>query len=206
MRSTILVVLLTSAAWGQSMLEHAAAAGGGTVGGVAGKKVSDGITSIFGKVDKQTQKAANSTPARSSAASPAASPAAPSPNGNAAPLFEVGPGAPKQRISVPPPPPLRHAQKAAPVPVTRVISVPMVIPQVQQRDPDPVPIAVTPQELRSVSHGMSRSEVLKLGVPTARVLMFDDGHLIEIFRYQDHDNMLGVVRLTDGSVDSILVR
>ena len=66
MRHTIVVILLGSGIWGQaafgqSMIENAAAAAGGSVGGVAGKKVSDSITSVFGKVDKQTKKAAGET-------------------------------------------------------------------------------------------------------------------------------------------------
>jgi hypothetical protein len=38
------------------------------------------------------------------------------------------------------------------------------------------------------------------------VTMFDDGHLVEIYRYQDRDVTLGVVRLSDGSVSSVQVR
>jgi hypothetical protein len=67
-------------------------------------------------------------------------------------------------------------------------------------------VQVTSGELRTVTRGMSRSDVLKLGTPAARITMFDDGHLVEIYRYQDHDDNLGVVRLTDGSVSSVLVR
>src|SRR5713226_2065901 len=63
LRRTMLAVLLAGSAcaglgWGQAMTEAAAAAAGGSVGGVAGKKVSDGLTSIFNKVDKQTSRAA----------------------------------------------------------------------------------------------------------------------------------------------------
>src|SRR5260370_22932849 len=61
MRELLLVILLGGSVWAQSLVEHAAAAGGGSVGGVAGKKVSDGITKIFNKVDKSTAKAAEGT-------------------------------------------------------------------------------------------------------------------------------------------------
>ena len=194
MRTTILVVFLGAfasgqAAFGQALVEHAAAAAGGSAGGVAGKKVSDGLTTIFRKVDKQAAKAAKAqTPEKSS------------PN---EPMLDVGPGVPKQRVAVPPPPPLRHPvpRKAAPLPVVRVVTVPAIVPQVQAPEIDPV----TSRELRTVSTGMSRSAVLKLGPPAARVTMYDDGHLLEIYRYQDHELSLGTVRLTDGSVSSVQV-
>ncbi len=191
MRLTFVIAFLGVLASGQSLVEHAAAAAGGSVGGVAGKKVSDGLTSIFQKVDKQTQKAA-----KGAAASREAAPAEP--------LLEVGPGVPKQKASVPPPPPpLKHASapKPAPVPVAHVVAPPPPAPHVE---PEPPP--VTANELRTVTAGMARADVLKLGQPAARITMFDDGHLIEIYRYQNHDDSLGVVRLTDGSVSTVQIR
>jgi hypothetical protein len=50
---------------------------------------------------------------------------------------------------------------------------------------------------------MTRGEVLQLGPPTARITMFDDGHLLEIYRYQAKDTTIGVVRLVDGSVSAV---
>jgi hypothetical protein len=35
--------------------------------------------------------------------------------------------------------------------------------------------------------------------------MIDDGHLVEIFRYQTRQTTIGVVRLSDGSVSSVQV-
>jgi hypothetical protein len=48
--------------------------------------------------------------------------------------------------------------------------------------------------------------VLKLGPPSSRITMYDDGHLVEIFRYQARDTTFGVVRLSDGSVSRVEVR
>ncbi len=192
MRSTILAVLLGSFGFGQSLLEHSAAAAGGSVGGVAGKKVSDGLTSIFQKIDQQTAKAAKTGGAAKG-------------SDQSSPLLEVGPGVPKQKASVPPPPPpLHHAAPVhrAPLPMARVVPVADLTPQVQA----PEIVQVTANELRTLTAGMSRSEVLKIGTPAARITMFDDGHLVEIYRYQNHDDSLGVVRLTDGSVSSVQVR
>src|ERR1700733_9424888 len=74
----LLAVAIASA---QTMTEVGASAAGSAIGSAAGKKVSDGITAIFGKVDKTTSKAAAKTPAED--------------NSKAAPLLDVGPGAPR---------------------------------------------------------------------------------------------------------------
>jgi hypothetical protein len=178
----------------QALVEHAAAAAGGSVGGVAGKKVSDGLSKIFEKVDTTTKKAAKTGD-----------------NGKAkevdakgVPLLQVGPGSPKGRDTsgvVPPPPPARRAgvptQAPPPAPV-RVAAVPT---------PPPPPLPeVKLEDLKKIIAGTKREEVLKLGPPASRVTMFDDGHLLEIYRYMAGDMTLGVVRLVDGSVTSLLIR
>ncbi|HEV8145497.1 MAG TPA: hypothetical protein VGP79_03915 [Bryobacteraceae bacterium] len=180
----------------QALIEHAAAATGGTVGGVAGKKVSDGLSKIFEKVDTTTRKAAKAGD-----------------NGKArdvdakgAPLLQVGPGSPiKGRDTsgvVPPPPPARRAgvqTQAPPAPAP----APVVVAQVPP--PPPLP-EVKLDDLKKITAGTKREEVLKLGPPASRVTMFDDGHLLEIYRYMAGDMTLGVVRLVDGSVASLLIR
>jgi hypothetical protein len=184
MRHTLFVILLTGGVWGQSLVETAGAAAGGTAGGVAGKKVSDGLNSVLGKVDKQTKTAAD-----------------PAKNGNDT-MFEVGPGVPKaDQGSVPPPPPPR-ARKAKPAPVAEVPQV--VVQPAPVAPPPPPPPPVTAEELKTVAVGTDRAEVLKLGAPASRITMFDDdGHLVEIYRYNAHDMTVGVVRLTDGTVSSV---
>ena len=196
MRSTILVILLSSVGWSQALVEHAAAATGGSVGGVAGKKVSDGLNSIFGKIDKQTSKAAKGT--------------APSAASNA-PLLEVGPGVPKPNTRAstaataptatvagypPPPPPVRSAtvHKAPAARVARVL--PPAIPRIEPPESTPV----TRDELRLVTMGMQRPDVLRLGIPAAKITMYDDGHLVEIYRYLSNDTAIGAVRLTPSRV------
>ena len=95
MRQLIIVLLLGRVACGQALVENAAAAAGGSVGGVAGKKVSDGLSNIFNKVDRHMAKAASSKEtSKSKAASQVDEP-----------LMEVGPGTHKAP-SVPPPPPV----------------------------------------------------------------------------------------------------
>ena len=190
MRSVMLVIFLGAFGWSQSMVENAAAAAGGSVGGVAGKKVSDGLTKIFEKMDKTTEKAAKQGAA-----------AKPKTDSDEAPLFDVGPGVPKGDTFVPPPPPpaTRHAAvrkpAPAPAPPPAFIAGPIPLP--------PPPPEVTSDDLKKFAAGMNRDEILKAGQPAARITMFDDGHLVEIYRYMAKDNTIGVVRLSDGRVSSI---
>ena len=70
--------------------------------------------------------------------------------------------------------------------------------------PPPPPVA-TAADLRTIVVGSRRSELAKLGLPAARITMYDDGHLIEVFRYMSNDTRIGVVRLSDGTVSSVQV-
>jgi hypothetical protein len=203
------------------MVETAAAAAGGSVGGVAGKKVSDGLTNIFEKVDKSTAKAAKSGETRGNSSGAAGSSHRASSHAASsstrkggdtgtsagtdsnAPLLEVGPGVPRPDGSnVPPPPPLRRASVRKAVPAQDLPPPPIA--------PPPAPVAPAPQmtadDLKQVTAGMQRKEVLKLGEPTSRISMVDEGHLLEIYRYQISDTTLGMVRLTDGAVSTVLIR
>jgi hypothetical protein len=59
-------------------------------------------------------------------------------------------------------------------------------------------------DLKRITMGMSRNEVLKLGTPAGRITMDDDGQLIEIFQYRgDTATQAGTIRLKDGIVSSI---
>lgn len=172
------------------MIEHAAAAAGGSAGGVAGKKVSDGLTKVFNKVDQQTAKAAQSGTSPTNT-----------------PLIEVGPGVPKATAaeSVPPPPPAHHAavHKALPAPLA---APPEPAPAIIAPPPPPPPPEATLDDLHKLTAGMKREDVLKFGLPASRITMFDDGHLVEIYRYMAKDETFGVVRLSDGAVYSVQVR
>jgi hypothetical protein len=199
MRRTLAGILLVASAgfavgpvFGQSMLEGAAAAAGGSVGGVAGKKVSDGLSRILGVVDKQTAKAADQGKDQGKSKSSKAASSDPS-----GPLFEVGPGSAKPDGSNVPPPPAVHRasiRKPAPEP-----AVPFIAPPPPPA-PAPAPV-VTSDNLRQLSSGTSREDVMKMGIPSARITMADGGHLVETYRYQN----AGSVRLTDGAVSSVQV-
>jgi hypothetical protein len=234
---------LTASAGAQTMTEFGAAAAGGTVGGAAGKKVSDGLTAVFGKVDQQTKaaaKAAKEDPAKADkpAATPAAtitpaatsfSPApaaAPAPSSNPAAGSKPAPSpqpAPAKRAasakaastsskrveppSVPDPPaPPTHpavvSKAPAPPPQPRpVVEVAAVVP------PPPPPPEMTAQNLKDIAPGAAREDVLKLGIPAARITMFGDGgHLLEIYSYMTKNTTFGIVRLSDGAVSKVELR
>jgi hypothetical protein len=202
MKWTALVVFLglnLSSLSAQALVEHAVAAGGGAVGGVAGKKVSDAVSNIFDKVDKTTSKAASAAEKSGSANEP---------------LFEVGPGVPHSegepsaksgRSSVPPPPPVaRHNRRAVRTEAERA-PAPAPAPVAITAPPPPPPPQATADDLRKIAVGTSRADVLKLGFPAIHISMYDDGHLVETFRYVNNTSDVGAVHLTDGSVSSVQV-
>jgi hypothetical protein len=132
-------------AQGQSLMENAAAAAGGSVGGVAGKQVSDGLSTIFGKIDQDTSKAAAKPSKRYT--------------GPSEPLLEAGPGVPKTAArraankaanraeSVPPPPPL---PTHGPVHKTAAV-VPPPVPVIEP--PPPTPAAADDGGRATYGHG-----------------------------------------------------
>ncbi len=66
---------------------------------------------------------------------------------------------------------------------------------------------MTADNLKGIAPGASREDVLKLGVPAARITMFgDEGHLLEIYDYMAKGVALGVVRLSDGAVSQVELR
>lgn len=187
MRRLIIVLLLSTTGYAQSLVENAAAAAGGSVGGVAGKKVGEGLAGIFNKVDKVTSKAAKTAVSKSESDDA---------------LMEVGPGVPKSGPSVPPPPPIHHAPVRK-VARTEVPAPPAVaIAVVAAPAPAPLP-EMTKDGLQKISRGMNRDSVLQLGTPAARITMSEDGHLVEIYRYMAKGFTIGAVRLIDGSVAAV---
>jgi hypothetical protein len=188
MRSVLLVLALGVCASGQTMTEAAAAIAGTSVGSVAGKQVSSGVGGIFKKVGGTTAKAAetgNQTKAVQE------------------PILQVGPGVPKEKpYNVPPPPPVKRQAKAAPAPVSARPAQPVLETLPEPLPPVPV---VTRDSLAGLLPGTGRKDVLELGTPASRIMMFEDGHLVEIYRYQSSETTVGVVHLSDGAVSRVIV-
>jgi hypothetical protein len=72
--------------------------------------------------------------------------------------------------------------------------------------PPPPPPVATADELKAITPGTVREDVLKLGAPASRISMFDDGHLLEIYTYASKDSTFAVVRLNDGEVSRVELR
>jgi len=207
MRRVLMGLLVVSSvsglAWSQAMTEAAGVLAGGSIGGVAGKKVSDGITNVMGKVNGVASQATKTTQAPQAAVAKAKGDA---PSGNA--VLQVGPGGVVKDHSLvpPPPPPTKRAAIVPPPPavgpspsITAFHPAALVLPP-------PPPPQVTADDLKSLASGTERKDVLKLGSPASRITMYDDGHLVEIYRYQSHDRTIGVVKLSDGSVSKVQVQ
>lgn len=220
----------------QTITEVGAAAAGGATGGAAGKQVSSGLNKIFGKIDQQTSAAAKTAPEQDTKAAvaktPAAIPTAATPAeaapGQAAGSSDVlkttrtlrkrpekgadetakaektGNKSQDYYSLVPPPPPIPHA----------VVRRPVEAPVKVEADPEPPPMPavvpppppVTIEDLRAVTMGAPREDVLKIGQPASRITMYDEGHLSETYRYSAGTAMLGVVRLSDGVVTAVELR
>jgi hypothetical protein len=190
MRRFVLVLAISGCAFAQSMVEFGAAAATGTVGGASGKKVSDGITAIMGKVSATTEKAAAA---------------------EKAPAMKVSAGVPKDIAGpdpsgVPAPPPARAPQKIVPI-----VQAQAEIPAVMGAYSEPLPVlppppTMTREKLPFVQQGLRRSELLKLGDPASKLSMFEEGHLVETYSYKDSNGKFGTVRLKDGSVASVAVQ
>jgi hypothetical protein len=227
MRHLLFVGILAGLAQGQTMLDVGAAVTGGSAGVAAGKAIHD-ATSPLGKAAKQLEQAAGtgggaapstltigaSTP--SPKTPPAANTAlAPAKAAGASPVLDIGPGVPKGRpgtakpgaiqISggVPLPPP---AAKPAAIPTAPKAAVVEPILLSAPPAPPPPPPQMTTDDLKQLSKGMTREEVLKFGAPASRITMFEDGHLLESFRYANREAAFGHVRLIDGQVSVIELR
>ncbi len=127
---------LAGMAAAQSLTEFGAAAAGGTVGGAAGKKVSDGLTTILGKVDQQTKAAAKQDSQKQE--KPASAPAASSVTASPAPAATASLPSPAA-APAPKPAPARKAAPAAKIASVRAASRPAVKREVKREEPVSVP-------------------------------------------------------------------
>ncbi len=187
------------------MSEFGAVTAGTVIGGASGKAVSDGINTIFGKVNQQTVKAAGKeTDAKKAVAAKKDLPA----------LTVSPPVAHDVDTGVPGPPPLvghsfPRQEPALPVATNFVPDVPFspaTMTDALPAQPIPPPPVMTPEALQQVTVGMSRAEVLKRGDPSSRVAMFEGGHMVETFSYRANGQRFGAVRVQDGAVASIVTQ
>jgi len=189
MRFATYVFLFTSVSFAQSLTEFGAAAAGGSIGGASGKKVSDGLTAVLGKVAESTAKAAGKEE-------------------KPAPALMLGPGVPKEDTGGVPLPPTQPGRIAS---VTQPPLPSFVLPREIAQMPTlasvtpvlPPPPEMSTEELKAVSIGMSRADLLKFGAPASKITMFNDGHISETYTYRQQGQRVGTVRLTDGAVAGV---
>ena len=205
-----MLLVVAGFAWSQALTDAAAVVAGGSVGAGAGKKVGEGISNVLNKVDSTTAKAAKTEKVakveqavRKASQKASAGNGANGSSGTGGAVLKVGPGGVVKDHSLVPPPPAKKVVAVVPPPPPLTPQAPAVLTPVLVLPPPP---HATPEDLRAVAGGTPRADVLKLGPPSSRITMFDDGHLVEIYRYQSRETTFGVVRLSDGSVSSVQVR
>ena len=188
-------LFITAISFAQTLTEFGAVAAGSAVGGASGKSVSNGITAIFGKVDQQTAKAvAKETKTEKEPQTD---------------TLKVAPGTPAADLGgvpLPPAPSVKRRAPAAPIPIAQYV-VPSEIAQISSwadvAPTLPPPPVMSPQDLRGVSTGMTRADVLKLGAPSSKITMFEDGHVVEQYSYYQNGQKFGGLKLTDGLVSNV---
>ena len=192
MRLTACVVLFAGVGLAQSMTEFGAAAAVGSVGGASGKNISDGLTAVFEKVGQQTAKAAK----------PGKTPAEPA--------LELAPGVVREEtggVPLPPPPPGRGGLRPPPLPLAKAFLPADIAESFVTAAPVlPPPPEMSREGLKTVSAGMTRADILKMGAPASKITMFENGHLSESYSYRQQGQKVGTVRLTDGAVAAVDVQ
>jgi hypothetical protein len=197
----------------QTLVEHAAAAAGGTAAAAAGKKVSEGIDSVFGKLGTITKDAAapsdnKNKPRRG------IDPAPPIPEvrlgaGTAATVPAV-PGA--KKAATPAVASKRTTDGSAGVAPASATEAAAAATDPAAAEAPAVPAApavpptpqVTASDVAATVVGTTREDVTgKLGKPASRVTMDDDGKLVEIYTYRNAGGSLGSLRLVNGQVTEV---
>jgi hypothetical protein len=197
--------LWISPAYGQNIIEHAAAAAGATIGTGAGKALSNGIDKILGRAAETGSTAGKPATVRPSATTPTAPP---TPTSNGAQTVLQGPGAPSGPTWTSQPGTTQHARmrrSAAPVDPDKPV---FAAPEVAVTHPVAIaPPPPSPEDFAKVKEGTPREDVqTALGTPSSRITIpGDDGHLIEILTYYDGNRHIGTVRMDNGAVVSVSV-
>lgn len=200
MRRFALFLMIPGFVFSQSLVEFGSAAAVGTVGGASGKRVSEGVTTLLGKVNSTMEKSAATDKDKERTKDAAA-----------IPVMRVSRGVPKEAgpdlSGVPAPPPPRGAVRVVPVVTQAELEIPAFISEFNQPLPVlPPPPTMSREGLEKVGQGTTRSELLHLGAPSSKITTFEDGHLVETYSYRQNGQKFGTVRLQDGAVASVSVQ
>lgn len=191
---------------GQSLTENAAAIAGATIGTAAGKPLGTALGNIFGKLDQDTNKAANPQTAKTEKEKKVEKPAAP----ESAKQSSSMPSLPSTSAGTGPMGDLKssaasggHSSRAAEsepgsfaLPFLSPAPVAPIEPAVRQ------PSAADVANIRVGASGQDVQSAL--GVPESRVVIpGDDGRLLEICQYWSNGQPVGTVHMVDGQVVSV---
>ena len=199
MRATIALLLFASAAWGQALTEHAAAAAGAAIGVGAGKVLSSTIDSVLGKAAEAASKPAGKPVEQKKQNTPGAVKSDPSGSGPASGLSPAATGASEA--------PRRIARRRAATepPVVFAPSVANAASETAMRPPEPAERVLAPADFDQIKIGEAGEQVVAaLGPAASRIIIPEDGHLLEILSYRSRGESVGTVRLDNGQVASVV--
>ena len=195
-------LLLAGGAYAQSLSEHAAAAAGATIGGAAGKPMSNAMSAIMGQLNDTAADAA-----KTGNKAKAMIPPQPGTTGNKdaqtnraggpggfSPGFGGDAGAAESSEYVAPRAKSVSRQRTA---ALRAVPTPVVAAVVAEPVKEP-----SLQEVTSVKLGTTEKELFaSLGKPESQVIVpADDGHMRESCQYWAKGKQLGTIRLDNGQV------
>jgi len=188
-----LVLALAGAAFGQTMLQHAVTAAGGSAAGVAGKPLSDGIDSIFGNLSKQMEQSAGTGQLEANRKTPVELTQEP---GAAAPSSQTASATPVIRRNAPA---ARGADSTLPAAPGSSRWEGEVFAAMQ---PEP-----TREDLGEIEEGFERAALIgRLGPPSVRIIIPEWGELREVYYFSGDGEHLGTVELADGQVQVVNIR
>jgi hypothetical protein len=190
------LVLGSGRAAAQSSLEYAAAAAGGSVGGVAGKGLSAAIDKVFRKVDEKGEQALKIAGEPQAAKAPG----------------KTGKAAVKVEKDLPAMAPAARGRRSRPAVALPAVALPAVAPSSDMaafsRAAAAVPERpqVTRDQLASLQPGVSaQNTIAALGRPSARISIPEEGRLLEIYQYSANGHVIGAVRLSGGVVSGVRI-
>lgn len=186
----------------QTLVESATAAAGGTAAAAAGKKVSDGIDSVFGALGGIAKEAAGkddkSKPRRTIDPAPLI------------PEVRLGTGTTTSpATALPLKKPVGAASgNVATKRVSAVAAAPDAVVPAVEAQPAVQPVITAPPitagDVAGIAVGSSRQDIAgKLGKPSSRITMDDGGKLVEVYTYRSQGASIGSLRLVDGQVAEV---
>lgn len=203
--SLLLLCTLSLTLQAQTLVQSSIAAAGGSVAGVAGKKVSEGVDKVLGKLSDVTDEAA-ATINDKTGKKPRSLPQEPGIPKASAAFVPRTPAMPVSRAVAPPRPGMPRATQniAATRGVKAVDAADVYLPPPMPEPAAPVEVRQpSAEDLQAVSAGATRDQLAdRMGRPSAKITMAEDGKLVEVYTYRN----AGTVRLVDGTVADIRLK